>query len=50
MDVVEGKVFKTVVTPAMMYGLETVALSMRQEAEWKMLRFSPRTSRMERIR
>lgn len=41
---------KTVARPAMMYGLETVALSMRQEAELKMLRFSLGTSRMERIR
>ncbi|KAF7667879.1 hypothetical protein LDENG_00044320 [Lucifuga dentata] len=41
----KGKVYKTVVRPAMLYGLETVALRKRQEAELevaetKMLRFS----------
>ena len=41
----KGKVYKTVVRPAMLYGLETVALRKRQEtelevAETKMLRFS----------
>lgn len=41
----KGKVYKTGVEPAMMYGLETVSLSHRQEAELrvaelKMLRFS----------
>ncbi|KAI5106032.1 hypothetical protein C0J45_3729, partial [Silurus meridionalis] len=42
---IKGKVYRTVVRPAMLYGLETVALSKRQEvelevAELKMLRFS----------
>ena len=42
---VKGKVYKVAVRPAMMYGLETVALTKRQEAEMevaelKMLRFS----------
>ncbi|KAF7694969.1 hypothetical protein HF521_006692, partial [Silurus meridionalis] len=42
---VKWKVYRTVVRPAMLYGLETVALSKRQEmelevAELKMLRFS----------
>ena len=41
----KGKVHKTVVRPAMMYGLETVSLIKKQEAELavtelKMLRFS----------
>ncbi|MCI4385396.1 hypothetical protein PGIGA_G00049960 [Pangasianodon gigas] len=42
---IKGKVYKTVVRPAMVYGLETVSLRKRQEselevAELKMLRFS----------
>ena len=42
---VKGKVYKVAVRPAMLYGLETVALTKRQEAEMevaelKMLRFS----------
>ena len=42
---VKGKVYKVAVRPAMLYGLETVALTKRQEAdmevaELKMLRFS----------
>ena len=41
---VKGKVYKVAVRPAMVYGLETVALTKRQEAEMevaelKMLRF-----------
>ena len=41
---VTGKVYKVAVRPAMVYGLETVALTKRQEAEMevaelKMLRF-----------
>ncbi|KAF7711788.1 hypothetical protein HF521_000799, partial [Silurus meridionalis] len=52
---VKGKVYRTVVRPAMLYGLETVALSKRQEAELevaelKMLRFSLGVTRMDRIR
>ncbi|KAK3509655.1 hypothetical protein QTP70_008402 [Hemibagrus guttatus] len=42
---IKGKVYRTVVRPAMLYGLETVSLKKRQEselevAELKMLRFS----------
>lgn len=52
---VKGKVYRTVVRPAMMYGLETLAIGRRQEAELevaelKMLRFSLGVSRMDRIR
>ncbi|KAI5617633.1 hypothetical protein C0J50_22801 [Silurus asotus] len=52
---VKGKVYRTVVRPAMLYGLETVALSKRQEvelevAELKMLRFSLGVTRMDRFR
>ncbi|KAK2902094.1 hypothetical protein Q8A73_011840 [Channa argus] len=51
----KGKVVKTVVRPAMLFGLETVALKKRQEAELevaelKMLRFSLGVTRMDRIR
>ena len=47
--------FKSVVKPAMMYDLETVALSKRQEhefevAELRMLRFSLGVTQMNRIR
>ena len=47
----KGKVYKTVVRPAMMYGLETVPLTKKQEAELavaelKMLRFSLGVTRM----
>ncbi|MCJ8733950.1 hypothetical protein PDJAM_G00229570 [Pangasius djambal] len=52
---IKGKVYKTVVRPAMQYGLETVALRKRQEselevAELKMLRFSLGVTRLDRIR
>ncbi|KAF7700092.1 hypothetical protein C0J45_11115, partial [Silurus meridionalis] len=52
---VKGKVYGTVVRPAMLYGLETVAMSKRQEvelevAELKMLRFSLEVTRIDRIR
>ena len=48
----KGKVYHTVVRPAMLYGLETVALSKRQEAELevaevKMLRFSLGVTRLD---
>ncbi|KAF7711253.1 hypothetical protein C0J45_0241, partial [Silurus meridionalis] len=51
----KGKVYRTVVRLAILYGLETVALSKRQEvelevAELKMLRFSFGVTRMDRIR
>ncbi|KAK3515639.1 hypothetical protein QTP70_025326 [Hemibagrus guttatus] len=43
---IKGKVYRTVVRPAMLYGLETVSLRKRQEselevAELKMLRYTP---------
>ena len=54
---VKGKVYyyKVAVRPAMLYGLETVALTKRQEvemevAELKMLRFSLGVTRMDKIR
>ena len=52
---VKGKVYKVPVRPAMLYGLETVALTKRQEAEMevaelKMLRFSLGVIRMDKIR
>ena len=52
---VKGKVYRVAVRPAMLYGLETVALTKRQEAEmevaWlKMLRFSLGVTRMDTIR
>ena len=52
---VKGKVHKVAVRPAMLYGLETVALTKRQEAEMevaelKMLRFSLGVTRMDKIR
>ena len=51
----KGKIHRTVVRPAMMYGLETVALTKRQEAElevaeMKMLRFELGVTRMDKIR
>ncbi|MCJ8736401.1 hypothetical protein PDJAM_G00257500 [Pangasius djambal] len=52
---IKGKVYETVVRAAMLYGLETVALWKRQEAELevaelKMLRFSLGVTRLDRIR
>ena len=52
---VKGKMYKTVVRPNMLYGLEAVDLTKRQEAElevaeMKMLRFSLGVTRMDRIR
>ncbi|KAK3521254.1 hypothetical protein QTP70_001548 [Hemibagrus guttatus] len=54
-DDTTGKVYNTVVRPAMLYGLETVSLRKRQEselevAELKMLRFSLGVTRLDRIR
>jgi len=51
----KGKLHRTVVRPAMMYGLETVAMTKRQEAElevaeMKMLRFELGVTRMDMIR
>ncbi|KAK3514616.1 hypothetical protein QTP70_021528, partial [Hemibagrus guttatus] len=52
---IKGKVYRTVVRPAMLYGLEIVSLRKRQEselevAELKMLRFSLGVTRLDRIR
>ncbi|MCJ8747135.1 hypothetical protein PDJAM_G00149940 [Pangasius djambal] len=52
---IKGKVCETVVRAAMLYGLETVALRKRQEAELevaelKMVRFSLGVTRLDRIR
>ena len=52
---VKGEVYKVAVRPAMLCGLETVALTKRQEAEMevvelKMLRFSFGGTRMDMIR
>ncbi|KAK3571141.1 hypothetical protein QTP86_003093 [Hemibagrus guttatus] len=52
---IKGKVYRTVVRPAMLYGLETLSLRKRQEselevAELKMLRFSLGVTRLDRIR
>ena len=52
---VKGKVYKMVVRPAMLYGLEMVARMKRQEVELevtelKMLRFSLGVTRMDKIR
>ena len=51
----KGKIHRTVVRPAMMYGLETVALTKGQEAklevaEMRMLRFELGVTRKDRIR
>ena len=51
----KGKVYKMVVRPAMLYGLETVPLTKKQEAELavaelKMLRFSLGVTRMDKIK
>ncbi|KAK3568967.1 hypothetical protein QTP86_021378, partial [Hemibagrus guttatus] len=52
---IKGKVYRTVVRMAMLYGLETVSLRKRQEselevAELKMLRCSLGVTRLDRIR
>ncbi|KAK3563150.1 hypothetical protein QTP86_016389 [Hemibagrus guttatus] len=52
---IKGKVYRTVVRPAMLYGLETVSLRKRQEselevAELKILKFSLGVTRLDRIR
>ena len=51
----KGKMYKTAVRPAMLYGLETVGLTRRQEdelevAELKMLRSSLGVTRLDKIR
>lgn len=50
----KGKIYKTVVRPAMLYGMETVPLTKKQEAELevvelKMLRFNLGVKRMDKI-
>ena len=52
---VKGKVYSTVVRPAMVYGLETVAVINKQVEEMevaqiKMLRFGMRVTRKDKIR
>ena len=52
---IKGKMYKTVVRPAMLYGLEAVALTKKQEAELevaelRMLRFSLGVTRKDKIR
>ena len=51
----KGKIHRTVVRPAMMYGLETIGMTKRQEselevAEMKMLRFELGITKMDMIR
>ena len=51
----KGKVYKTVIRHAMLYGLETVLLTKKQEAELavaelEMLRFSLGVTRMDKIK
>ena len=52
---VKGKVYSSVVRPAMVYGLETVAVTKKQVeemevAEMKMLRFAMGVTRKDKIR
>ena len=54
-DRVKGKLYGSVVRPAMMYGLETVSVTKKQAkemevAEMKMLRFAMRVTRKNKIR
>ena len=54
-DRVKGKVYSSVVGPAMVYGLETVAVTKKQVkemevAEMKMLRFAMEVTRKDKIR
>jgi hypothetical protein len=51
----KGKIYSTVVRPAMLYAMETAALTKRQEgelevAELRMLRFAMGVTRMDKIR
>ncbi|XP_063842165.1 uncharacterized protein LOC135089912 [Scylla paramamosain] len=51
----KGKIYKTVLRSAMLYGMETVPLTKKQEAELevaelKMLRFALGVARMDKIR
>ena len=52
---VKGKVYNTAVRPAMLYGMETVALTRKQEAELelaelRMLRLAMGVTRLDRIK
>ena len=47
---VKGKVYSSVVRPAMVYGLETVAVTKKQVKEMKMLRFAMGVTRKDKIR
>ena len=47
---VKGKVYSSVVRPAMVYGLETVAATKKQVEEMKMLRFTMGVTRKDMIR
>ena len=47
---VKGKVYSSVVRPAMVYGLETVAVTKKQVEEMKMLRFAMGMTRKDKIR
>ena len=47
---VKGKVYSSVVRPAMVYGLETVAVAKKQVKEMKMLRFAMGVTRKDKIR
>ena len=52
---VNGKVYNTAIRPAMLYGMETVALTRRQEAELevaelRMLRFAMGVTRLDKIK
>ena len=47
---VKEKVYSSVVRPAMMYGLETLAVTKKQVEEMKMLRFGMGVTRKDKIR
>ena len=47
---VKGKVYNSVVRPAMVYGLEMVAVTKKQVEEMKMLRFAMEVTRKDKIR
>ena len=47
---VKGKVYSSMVRPAMVYGLETVAVTKKQVEEMKMLRFAMGVTRKDKIR
>ena len=54
-DKVKGKLYKSVVRPALLYGMETVAVTKAQEskmevAEMRMLRFSLGLTRLDQVR